>query len=144
MRRWTPLLAALVVVVLLGSDSPKGYDDATDLDELQGRWELVLQVYDHRQSLAPAVEGSDIETFWDHRWLRDGRRDSLLYRTDARQRPAHLDTLFTTGDGQRGTMRYIFRRDGDTLQIAHMDNMSVRPLSFHEPGIFVFTYKRVK
>jgi uncharacterized protein (TIGR03067 family) len=138
------LCAGLLVVIGLGSDSPKQYDDATDGDELQGRWEFVLRVYDHRQSIAPAVEGSEVETFLDHRWKRDGGKWSVVYKTDARQRPAHLDTHFTSGDGRRGTMRYIYRRDGDKLQIAFMDNVSVRPLSFDEPGIFVTTYRRAK
>jgi uncharacterized protein (TIGR03067 family) len=143
MRRLSVLLAALVFL-LLGSDSPKQYDDATDFNELQGTWALVEHLNDHQPSLTPAENEFYVANFRDHRWLRDNRSGSLLYRTDPSQRPAHLDTLFATGDGQRGTMRYISRRDGNTLQIAHTNNRSVRPLSFDEPGIFVYTYKRVK
>jgi hypothetical protein len=49
-----------------------------------------------------------------------------------------------SGDGGRETMRYIYRRNRDTLQIAFGEDMSIRPRSFIEPGIFVVTYKLVK
>jgi uncharacterized protein (TIGR03067 family) len=144
MRRLSPLFAALCVMPLLGSDSPKEYDDRTDGDELQGKWSLVLQVYDGRSAIAPAVEGSEVETFRAGRWERDAQKGSLFYTTDTSTRPAHLNTQFMSGDGGRGTMRYIYRRNRDTLQIAFGEDMSIRPRSFVEPGIFVVTYKLVK
>jgi uncharacterized protein (TIGR03067 family) len=145
MRRIVCLLGGVLVVVpSLGSDSPKGYGDAAEPDELQGTWALVLQVYDNRQATGPAVDGSEVETFRAGRWEKGAPERSVNYRADAGLRPAHLDAPFPSGHRQRGMMRYIYRRDGDTLRIAFGDDLSIRPRSFDEQGIFVSTYKRVK
>jgi uncharacterized protein (TIGR03067 family) len=145
MRRIVYLLAGgLLVVPSLGSDAPKEFGDAAEPDELQGMWALVLQVYDHRQAIAPAVEGSEVETFRAGRWEKDDPERSVTYRADASRLPAHLDAPFPPGHRQQGMMRYIYRRDGDTLRIAFGDDLSIRPRSFDDPGIFVSTYKRVK
>src|SRR5262245_13693195 len=144
-RRIVCLLAGgLLVVPSLGSDSLKEYGDAAEPDELQGTWALVLQVYDHRQAIAPAVEGSEVESFRAGRWEKRDPEWSVTYRTDASRRPAHLDAPFPAGHRQRGMMRYIYRRDGDTLRIAFGDDLSIRPRSFEEQRIFVSTHKRVK
>ena len=145
MRRIFCLLVGVLLVVLsLGSDSPKEYGDAAEPDELQGTWALVLQVYDHRQATAPAVEGSEVETFRAHRWEKGDPQRSGTYTTDASRRPAHLDAPFPSRHPQQGMMRYLYRIDGDKLQIAFGDDLGIRPRSFDEPGIFVSTYKRVK
>ena len=148
------MLRLLVVLVLgmclllepplLGSDSPKKYDDRTEVDELQGTsWQAVAwESAGERQ----ADKGQLIHTFRDGQW-----RISLVaepigaYTTDTSHYPARLNRIEFLDDGKVQTWKCIYHIDGDTLRIAYKEDGGNRPKSFDDnAGLHIEFYKRWK
>jgi uncharacterized protein (TIGR03067 family) len=145
MRRSACLLAALLVLPSLGSDSPKEYDGATARNELEGTWERVSATPAGGKAVI-ALPGECVETFRHGRWVyrHKGRIVSEgVYRTDSSRQPAHLDES-TTAENEAGiTRRFIYRLEGDTLRTAFVPGSREYPKSFDETGAWVATWKRV-
>lgn len=146
MHRLALLLAIVLVVPLLGFDSPKEYDDRTTADPLEGTWRLTEFAYngvifassDH--SVMTCRAGTYVEKF------SDGRTNRGSYRIDAAHMPPHLDWLPSSGADQGLTIKSIFNIDGDTLMDAHIcgENEVERPRKFNGDGVAFCIYKRVK
>lgn len=147
MRRLLFLFAVLFVLPLLGSDSPKEYDDRATRNDLEGRWELVEHHYKGvKQELLPH---STMLTF--HSTTSDfelGRGDSWpgpwrgIYRSDATCHPAQLDW---TLKAWKLTLKQIYRVDGDTLKVArNPDDFDKRPQGFGDKDLEIETYRRVR
>jgi uncharacterized protein (TIGR03067 family) len=138
------LLAALLILPLLGSDSPKEYDDATAaIDELQGKWQLVAVRVERDKPFAEVTSASHI-TYRAGQWSSvsgfAGKRGT--YTTNPTRWPSHLDV--TPNSGQGGVRRYLYRVDGDTLQVAVGPDLRIRPTSFDEEGVTISMWKRVE
>jgi len=143
MRRIIGLLAGVLLGVMgFGSDCPRGNDgEAAKVDDIQGEWRLVSMEHDGNV-YAPSPK---VRTYQAGKWVAGfpGPAEGT-YTTDPGRKPAHLDET-TTSRGKRGQLaKYIYRIDGDALQIGTTRDGVVRPKNFEEKGIFVFTLERVK
>jgi uncharacterized protein (TIGR03067 family) len=141
MRRLHLPIAAMLVVALLGSDSPKDYDDATENAVIEGTWQL----------LAVEHEGKKVNSITWVYTLRDGeytRTDSSgdhgagTYRIDTKQKPPHFD-LSASKEGGYGTLKGIFQCQGNTLKMAWSRDAGY-PKGFHDKDIWLGTFKRLK
>jgi uncharacterized protein (TIGR03067 family) len=142
MRRPLWLLVALLALPLLGSDSPKEYDGAAEMCELEGEWEIVSV-----ESDPVPLPSSGLMVFRDGKW-RYSREDELVgtgaYTTDSNRKPCHLDLTFTEGGRKGQTWKYLYRHDGDRLRIAERDGGRSRPGSFDEQQLYILNLRRVK
>src|SRR5262245_49317447 len=139
MRRLLLPLAALLVLPLLGSDAPKDYGGATEMNELQGVWRRTgLTINGQEADLGPERE------------VMFGRR-SVVYRVGSMEirgtytaerskTPAHLDETLAGGPNAGGPWLSLYRVEGDTLCIAYKEG--ARPRDFDAPFLFVETYRR--
>jgi uncharacterized protein (TIGR03067 family) len=142
MRRATLLLASLLVLPLLGSGSPREYDDHTKTIGLEGTWQIVSINIAGQQSI---VTKHCVQTFRDGKWFysqEDGFSAGGTYTTDKSRSPAFLDE--TRMEPSPRTTKIIYRIDGATLQTAFSDaNDGGRPTGFREEGIHIINWKRV-
>jgi uncharacterized protein (TIGR03067 family) len=146
MHRIVPFLCAvLLVVVGLGSNSPKEYDDATKNEDLQGVWRVVGNEEGGKRI---PFGGLGIQTIQGNKWVYnlDGR---ILYEgvftIDNSRKPAALDETDTAGAAIGRTRKFIYRIEGNTLWMAfNRADPLTRPRSFEENGLFVITWKRVE
>jgi uncharacterized protein (TIGR03067 family) len=140
MRRTVCLLAALLVLPSLGSDSPKEYDGATEEDELRGEWRVVI-IEDETRILDNGALG--VRTFRSGKWTYSNGQVSVAgaYTADARYKPPRLDMV---GRGANEGLRSlcIYRIDGDTLRLAFPRSGTDRPTTFTGDVVLV-TLKRV-
>jgi uncharacterized protein (TIGR03067 family) len=134
------LLLAVLLFPLLGSGSPREYDDRTQMANVEGTWRLVRVV-------RAGTVGQDPE--WELVFRADGTYSWMgpaqiggTYKVDAGRAPAQID-LCATNDPRRAH-RGIFRFDGDVLLIALFEPEDVRPQSFSDKNLKVLTLKRVK
>jgi uncharacterized protein (TIGR03067 family) len=145
MRRTVCLLAALLVLPSLGSDSPKEYDGATARNELEGTWERVSAAPVGEKAVI-SLPGECVETFRDGRWVyrHKGRVISEgVYTADSTRRPCAFDES-TTAEHEAGiTRRFIYRLEGDTLRIAFVPGSREYPKNFDQTGAWGATWKRV-
>jgi len=148
MRRFVCLLAGVLVVVpSLGSDSPREYDGATEMDGIEGTWRFVSA---ERIGGDVIWAGPPILTFRGGRYvgLRDGRTvERGAYGVDNRQTPRHFDRFPESGPNRGLTLRYIYRVDGDTLKIAETSSPGLnveRPTGFTQNDVTILTWQRVR
>jgi len=143
MRRTVYLLAALLVLLSLGSDAPKEYDGSVECDDLQGVWRAVAL---KENGQVHASEGAGATTYRAGKWeYRDKNVfESGTYKTDTSFQPAHLDSTVTVGELKGRTGKLIYRVDGDTLWRAYRVEGDGRPSSFEENGVVTVICKRVK
>ena len=90
MRRLLLPSAVLLVLLLLGFDSPKEYDDTTGLvDGLEGSWECVAQEHNGQTIMFRKT----VQTFHGRKWeeTTGGHRQTGSYTADPRQKPGRLD-----------------------------------------------------
>ena len=137
------LLAALLVLPLLGSDSPKEYDDKVEVAGIEGTWQMV-DISDAGQKREPGVERC-IQIFRGGKWsYSEAGRPSTAgtYTTDKTRVPAFLDESY--GTSLEEARKYIYRIEGDTLRTAFRNaNEGERPTSFDEPRLYIMTWKRL-
>jgi|SRR5262249_23888717 uncharacterized protein (TIGR03067 family) len=142
------LVGVLLVVPLLGSDAPKGYDGEAVWDGgLQGTWKFVMGGTAGDATVnVPAIP--IVQAFRRGRWecRHNGRIvDEGVYATDTSRNPTCLDETSTVeGQATGKTRKLIYRIDGETLRTAVRLGEDGRPESFDEGGIYIITWKRVK
>jgi uncharacterized protein (TIGR03067 family) len=145
MRRLSPLFAFLFVVPLLGSDSPKEYDDKAEIVGIEGTWRF--------SELEHNGEKVDLVTRWVTTYrggtytTNYGHGDTVrgCYRIDPTRNPPHLDRLPSSGPCKGETNKFIYQIDGDTLRVAGFYLIELpRPQGFNDDDISIWTYKRVK
>src|SRR5260370_27737192 len=117
MRRVYLLFAVLRVVPLLGSDSPKEYDDATtSSDSLEGSWDRVSAEHN---GVPVAFAGGVLHFRVAGRTWREETKGSAAlagtYRVEGVRRHTNLDLFHDEGNGTPS--RYIYRVEGDTLRV---------------------------
>jgi uncharacterized protein (TIGR03067 family) len=141
MSRTVYLFAALLVLPSLGSDAPKEYDGATELDALQGTWRRIALKHDGRDV---PLEGEEmIVTYLSGKFVWPGNVVGS-YTVDTSRKPAHL-TETIEGVLRRRPEKSIYRIDGDTLQVGSATGQPRDwPHSFDDKNLVIVTYKRVK
>jgi len=138
MRRLRPLLAILFVFPLLGSDSPKDYDDSIIMgDACLGEWtRLTLRI------------GGNESTLNDG-WTLTIRRDNFSESVGA-QPIGTWPCRIELGSPNRLTLpspksyQFLFRVEGETLILGYYNGAVGRPKGWDDPKIHVSTFKRVK
>jgi uncharacterized protein (TIGR03067 family) len=132
MRPVLLLLPVLCVLALLGSDSPREYDNRTEYTGLDGTWQMV------DAAIVLTCRGST----WK---FNTGGRDSWrgTQRIDITREPHHLDLYYENGPYQGKTLKCIYKIDGDTLTIAGY-SAEKRPTGFQEAMILISKYKRIE
>jgi uncharacterized protein (TIGR03067 family) len=140
MHRVYLLSAVLFVVPLLGSGSPKEYDDRTTVDPLEGTWRLTGSEFrdtkeKHSQPLTTFRNGIVTEDY-------DFGKYVGTYDVDLTRKPSHLDMT----QSKSKASKYIYKIDGDTLRIALINGLGEmrRPQDFTDKDVFITIYKRVK
>ena len=143
MRRLSVLFAVLFVVLLFGSDSPKGYDDATEANNIEGTWRLTEINGDDGVSESHRYVTYHSGTYtidWNVGDLWHGR-----YKIEPNRKPPHLDLIPSSGFLKGQTIKGIYQLDGDKLRIAVMPGgEGPRPWGFNDKGVHIETYRRVK
>ena len=143
MRRLSLLFAVLFVVPLLGSDSPKEYDDRTENVGIEGTWRMTEQELKGQK----ITDVKCVDTFrngiYTFQW--DNKRPTRWnYRIDTACKPHHLETPLPN-ELNKGVLMFIYQIDGDKLRMAMFIPPEMRyPRDFHDAGIVIYTYKRVK
>jgi uncharacterized protein (TIGR03067 family) len=146
MRRASLLFAVLVVVPLLGSDSPKQYDDRTECAAIEGTWRLTectdngeqMRLSDRPMVLTLRRGTLTFDTGYGH-------VDRGTYRIDSTRRLSHFDRVPAFGPFPCVSGKCIYQIDGDTLRIAGFPGKhNERPRGFDDEDTIVETYKRVK
>ena len=145
MRRVLFPFAVLLVLLLLGSDSPKEYDDTTENVSIEGTWQIVSA----GRGLQQTTVADRCIGIWQHgKWSytqAKGYSTGGRYKIDSHRTPAALDEVQTTGQGWQIERRFIYRIEGETLHTAFNPNNPLnRPRSFDEDGVYIVTWKRVK
>jgi uncharacterized protein (TIGR03067 family) len=146
MRRLSLVLAAVFVLPLIGSDSPKGYDDRAEEPGIEGTWRAMTFEYrgDKRQPERQSVItfcGGTLTCDWSDGDLWQGN-----YRIDPSRKPPYLDWIPSKGYFAGKTLRALYERNGDTLRIVYLPSMGYdqRPQSFNDYHVLIWTYQRVK
>jgi uncharacterized protein (TIGR03067 family) len=133
MHRTICLLAALLALPSLGSDSPREYDDRTEMVGLEGTWRM---------------EGNptNVVTYRCGTWTITTPTLSWrgTYRIDSSRRPRYMERFYANGIYQGKTFRYIYQLDGDVLKLATIPDNSPYPQTFNDPGLRTYTFKRVR
>ena len=134
MRRTVCLLAALLVLPALGSDTPKEYDEKITLDELDGVWRATGFGQEEM-----TCRGGDFAVEVGIDIIRG------KYRSDNSCNPRHLDMIPSNSIAAGHTFNFIYQIDGDTLRIAGFRvRRTERPRGFDDENAFIEIYKRVK
>jgi uncharacterized protein (TIGR03067 family) len=148
MKKSLALTGVVACVVLLGSDSPKGYDDKVEYaDGLQGSWKAVsMESSESPVPLPLSVFEDTVVTFNKGHLVKlvGSNEYRWTYKADPSKRPAHLDQYHSDERGR--VWKEIYRVEGDTLKIAYVSTggWDGRPTSFSDKNNFIVTYKRVK
>jgi uncharacterized protein (TIGR03067 family) len=147
MKKLLPALAALLILPLLGSDSPRDYDGATVQadEELQGTWVRVKVERNGHLMMAPRGDQTFRGRVWEEK--NGSARRTGTYTADPSRNPRCLDIIHPD-DPPGTTRRYIYQVNGDTLKMGFIWEPGERPASFHDfddkAGLTVATYKRAK
>jgi len=146
MRRLSLLFAALLVLPLLGSDSPKEYDDRTETAGIEGTWRAMEYEFKGTtgkptRQCVMTFRGGTLTSPWS-----DGDLWQGSYRIDPTRQPPHLDWIPSKGFYEGTTLKAICQIDGDTLRIAYFDGRFTkqRPQGFNDKGVIVWVHKREK
>jgi uncharacterized protein (TIGR03067 family) len=144
MRRTILLLAGvLLAVAALGSDSPKQYDDKTELAGIEGTWRRIETELGGRKINL----GGDVRTFRNGTYTINWSDSDMwqgTYHINQTFTPHHFDWIPSRGDYKGQTLKCIYQIDGDTLKIANKIVGEERPQGFNDDGLAVSIYKRVK
>jgi uncharacterized protein (TIGR03067 family) len=145
MRRLCLPLAALLVLPLLGSDAPRGYDGATEADDIQGTWEFTRYEYGGRAARAPHFR--DVTTYRGGTFTTargDGDTIRGSYRLDPASKPSRLVKCPVVGPQQGRATQLIYEVNGDTLRVAELFDADGHPQGFKDRGVVVLVYTRAK
>ena len=145
MHRPTCLLVASVVMILLGSGSPKEFDDATQRDIIEGGWIQVAVDLKGREFNGLSQNRT---IFCNGTYAVDVDHGTTLrgnYYLDTSRTPYHLDLIPSRGRYVGQTIRCICQIHGEKLVVAFRpgDDMQ-RPRGFSDDDLIVETYKRIK
>jgi hypothetical protein len=137
MRRTTLLLPALLVLPLLGSDSPKDYDDRAQEDGIEGVWQLV------RTEVGGVARDEQPGQFYTYRvgkFVWPAGPTTGTYSVDSSFQPPRL-----TENAPIGETRNIFQIRGVTLRVAQRKFGEGYPQGFDDrKNLIVGVFKRVR
>jgi uncharacterized protein (TIGR03067 family) len=138
MKNSLALTGVVACVMLLGSDSPKEFDDAVEMDGLMGSWTPTDVTYNG----GPAGIGMRLLTFKGERYVYRGRDfiETGTYSVDLSRKPGRIDLVPAEGGT---TCKYLCQLDRDSIRVARTLRGTVRPTGFEERDVIVITLQRV-
>jgi uncharacterized protein (TIGR03067 family) len=143
MRCRLSLFALLLVVPLLGSDSPRVENDATEIDDLDGSWRLQSITFNGKN----VTEFRWVETYSGGTYTRElGGVETGSYKCNRTRKPFQLDLTPrpSTENVRRFSKHRIYEVDRDTLRMAWGTWPSERPTSFDQKDVVIATFTRVR
>src|SRR5581483_10163224 len=120
--RMSPLLALLALVCFVSgaaSDAPREYDDAIQVDSLEGEWDKIDVLHDG-QHLGRSGHTTFLVRGNTFTWKGGGEATSGTYTVDTQTKPARTIQMPSSGPGKGGTWRMIYQVEGDRLTIAYL------------------------
>jgi uncharacterized protein (TIGR03067 family) len=142
------LLGVVACVLLLGSDNPRGDQDAaTTMDGLRGTWTLQGATLNGEEFRGEKRGGQSFHFRADTVVWRVGRRETTwLYTADDRQNPPHLTLeVMSVAPAQGEQFQMLYRVEGDVLRVCWSGiDFRTRPKSFTDYTVYVLTFKRGK
>jgi hypothetical protein len=135
------LLVVLLAALTLGSDSPRAYDDAVAVDDVEGTWQYLGFEFEGDWHASGGHTTFSCGTFvYEHMDIRQRGP----YATDTSRRPAVLRYTVAEGIAFGFRCQSLFWISGDQLNIAYKKG-GVLPSNLEDKTELVIeTYKRVK
>jgi uncharacterized protein (TIGR03067 family) len=144
MRRTALLLVGLLSVMVQATESPKEYNDKTEIADIEGTWQLI----ECECNGAKVEMSGEVMTFRSGTYTylySDGEMRRGNYCIDTTRKPPHLDLLPSKGPYKGQTLTNIYQVDGDKLEWAQaLDERDPRPEKFTDRNVEIYRYKRVK
>ena len=139
------ILPGVLVILLLGSDSPRGHEDTvTEMDALQGSW---LTVSGERNSVAFVVVGQT-ETLREGKFTTTNAQGEITdrgtYFVDLTRRPGLFSETPAQGAKKGVKLWYIVQLDGDRLKVGYKGKGTEPPKGFDDTDLTILTCKRIK
>jgi uncharacterized protein (TIGR03067 family) len=124
-----------------------GVDKASDLDRLQGTWEIVALVEKGKAIPADEIKTLEVVITGARLKINSGGKTVSDYQVRLDGQPKTIDLTLTEGPDKGQVAPGIYVLDGDTLQIGVDEEFKNRPASFDEKdtkSCSVITLKRKK
>jgi uncharacterized protein (TIGR03067 family) len=137
------LLVAASLVVLLGADEAGKH---SDLDKLQGTWQVTATEFDGRALSEDMIKDRQI-VFKDDTFaavVGGLKRKTLAFKLDPSKKPKQIDI---TNPDKQDTAHGIYELTKDSLKLCYGEPGASRPAEFASPAgerVFLITLTRQK
>ena len=127
---------AIIVCTVLGVIGMvrAGTDKTSDLDRIQGSWDIVGLVEKGKKIPDEETKLIEIAVTGDRLVVKEKDKTVAEYKIklDATQKPRVLDMTVTAGEDKNKTAPGIYVLEGDSFKIAMDEEFKQRPASFDE------------
>ncbi len=123
---------AIATISLLWAGGAVLADTITDLDRIQGGWQVVSLVEEGKAIPADETKALQVMVKGERLTIAKNGKVASDYsiKLDPTQKPKALDMLITEGSDKGTVAPGIYAVDGDTLKICVDEQLKSRPASF--------------